>query len=292
MIDLHIHTNYSDGADTLIDVLEKAEDRNLEYISITDHDNCRAYNELKNIDVNKYYKGNIIPGIEIKCGYQGRLIEVLGYKINTDKMQQWADEFYKDKTKTILQQKYFDILYKKCIDTGLVMNPKEKVKFNNEVDWASIAIFEEIKKHTENVSKLPADFLQEFNIFSKKYCGNKNGYWYIDKTIDYPSIQEAIAAIKQCDGLVFLPHLFIYRWSENIEQMIDDILNNYTIDGIECMHSDFNEEQINYLIELCKKRGYYMSGGSDYHGTNKPNIEMEIGKGNLKIESKIIKDWI
>ena len=56
MIDLHIHTTYSDGADILIEVLKKAEGINLEYISITDHDNCYAYNELKNIDVSKYYQ--------------------------------------------------------------------------------------------------------------------------------------------------------------------------------------------------------------------------------------------
>lgn len=292
MIDLHIHTNYSDGADTLIDVLKKAQDRNLEYISITDHDNCKAYTELQKLDVSKYYNGNIIPGIEIKCGYKGRLIEVLGYKIDVDKMQKWINEFYKEKTKPILQQKYFNILYDKCIKAELIMDPKEKVKFNSETDWASISIYEEIKKHSENIDKLPEDFLQKFDIFSKKYCGDKNGYWYIDKTVDYPSLSEAINAIKQCGGMVFLAHLFIYKWSDNIEKMIEDILSNYQIDGIECMHSEFNEEQINYLLQLCKKRNYYMSGGSDYHGTKKPGIEMEIGKGNLKIPKELIENWV
>ena len=59
MIDLHIHTTYSDGADSLMEVLEKAEQKKLEYISITDHDNCNAYMELKNINVKKYYNGNV-----------------------------------------------------------------------------------------------------------------------------------------------------------------------------------------------------------------------------------------
>ena len=86
MIDLHVHTTYSDGADSLIEVLKKAEEMELSYISITDHDNCNAYKELKNIDIKKYYTGTIIPGIEIKCGYKGRLIEILGYKIDTEKM--------------------------------------------------------------------------------------------------------------------------------------------------------------------------------------------------------------
>ena len=84
MIDLHIHTTYSDGADSLIEVLKKAEMNKLEYISITDHDNCNAYKELKSLDIKEYYNGTIIPGIEIKCGYNGRLIEILGYNKNAD----------------------------------------------------------------------------------------------------------------------------------------------------------------------------------------------------------------
>ena len=64
MIDLHIHTNNSDGSDSVIDVLRKAEKLGLKTISITDHDTCTAYEELDNIDVKKYYSGDIIKGVE------------------------------------------------------------------------------------------------------------------------------------------------------------------------------------------------------------------------------------
>lgn len=292
MIDLHIHTTYSDGEDSLIEVLKKAEANKLEYISITDHDNCKAYKELKNLDVKKYYNGIIIPGIEIKCGYHGRLIEVLGYKINTDKMNEWADDFYKNKTKPILQQKYFDLLYDKCLKMNLILSPKKEIEFDNQKDWASIAIYNEIKKYFENQNLVPVDFWENFNDFSKKYCGNPKHILYIDKTVDYPTLQEAIDAIKQAGGLVFLPHLFIYKWAEDIKALIDDILENYKIDGIECYHSEFNNDNIVYLKELCKERNYYMSGGSDYHGTNKKDIEMAVGKGNLKIEKEMIQSWV
>lgn len=292
MIDLHIHTSYSDGSDSLIEVLKKAQESNLDYISITDHDNCKAYRELKNINVKEYYKGTIIPGIEIKCGYKGRLIEILGYKIDTDIMNEWADNFYKYRTKAILQQKYFDLLYDKCLKMNLVLSPKLDIKFDNNKDWASVTIYNEIKSHIENQKLVPEDFWESFNNFSKKYCGNPEHLLYIDKTVDYPSIEEAIKAIKKAGGLVFLPHLFIYKWSDNIFELIQDILENYDIDGIECYHSEFNDENIEYLKNICKEKGYLMGGGSDYHGTNKKNIEMAIGKGNLKIEKKIIKEWI
>lgn len=57
MIDLHIHTNCSDGTDTVLELLEKAEEMNLACISITDHDNCNSYEQIKE-DI---FHGKIIP---------------------------------------------------------------------------------------------------------------------------------------------------------------------------------------------------------------------------------------
>lgn len=61
MIDLHVHTNNSDGTDTVEELLKKAEELKLKYISITDHDTCAGYNELKKLDVSKIFSGKIIP---------------------------------------------------------------------------------------------------------------------------------------------------------------------------------------------------------------------------------------
>lgn len=291
MIDLHMHSTNSDGTDSVIDLLKKAEEKNLDYISITDHDTCNGYEELEKIDVKEYYHGKIIPGIEIKCSYGKNLIEVLGYNINVNKMKSWTKEFYKDKSREKLQTKYFNIQYEKAIEMGLIMSSKKEIKWNPKNDWGSATIYNEIKKHPENQAKLPEDLWSEFDVFSKKYCGDENYPLYIDKTPDYPSTEEAVKIIKECGGLVFLPHLFIYKWAKDKYKLIDDILEMYDIDGIECMHSTFTEEQIKYLIDLCNKRNYLKSGGSDYHGKNKPNIDMGCGKGNLKIPNEWVEEW-
>ncbi|MCI8587199.1 MAG: PHP domain-containing protein [Clostridia bacterium] len=292
MIDLHIHTKNSDGTNSVIEILKKAQEKELTYISITDHDNCNGYEELEKIDIKEYYQGVIIPGIEIKCSYGRNLIEVLGYKIDTKKMKKWTEEFYKDKSRDKIQNKYFNILYDKCLEKGLTMKEKEEIKWNPKNDWASVTIYNEIKEHEENREKLPIDLWNEFDVFSKKYCGNPECEFYIDKTPDYPTTEQAIDAIKSCGGLVFLPHLFIYKWAEDKKELINKILEQYSIDGIECMHSSFTDEQINYLIEICDNNHYYKSGGSDYHGANKPNIELGIGKGNLYIPDEFVKKWV
>ena len=292
MIDMHMHTTYSDGADSLIEVLKKAESLKLEYISITDHDTCEGYKELAKLDVKKYFSGQIINGVEIKCAYKKRLIEILGYKVDTKVINNFMEEFHKTKSKEILQQKYFDILHERCKDMGLVMSKKEDIEFNPKTDWASIKIYNDIKAHEENKLKVPDDFWSEFNIFSKKYCGDVNYPLYIDKSEDYLQLDEAIKLVKDAGGLVFLPHIFIYKWAEDKKKLLDDIVAEYDIDGIECMHSEFSQDDIDYLLEYTQKNNFYRSGGSDYHGKNKVGIEMAVGKGNLKIESYLIQDWV
>jgi len=292
MIDLHIHTTNSDGTDTVKEILQQAQDLSLEYISITDHDNCDSYDELEKMDVKQIYSGKIIPGIEIKCSYKGRLIEVLGYKIKIKKMKDWINVYYKDKQRYMVQMKYFNHLYEQCIKLELTMSKRDEIIWNPKKDWASFTIYNDMKNYEINKDKLPQDLWDDFTTFTKKYCGNPKESWYIDKTKDYPSLEEAIKAIKDCEGLVFLPHLFIYKWAENKEDFIKELISNYEIDGIECYHSTFKEENIEYLLNLTSERKLLRSGGSDYHGENKPTIKLAVGKGNLKIESSLVKEWV
>lgn len=292
MIDLHMHTNNSDGADTVEELLKKAEGLKLKYISITDHDNCNAHIQIREMKNQKLYTGKIITGIEIKCTYKNKSIEVLGYKFDVDKMNNWVNEFYKDKSKEKLQLKYFNQTYNACKKLGLKLTDKEKINWNPKTDWASFTIYTDLKKYKENEGIYAEDFLSDFTTFNKKYCGDPNNILYIDKSKDRPSLEEAIKAIKNSGGLVFMPHLFIYKSIKNKEEFIADIVNNYDIDGIECYHSEFSEEEIEYLLKLTEERKLLRSGGSDYHGKNKVDIEMAVGKGNLKIEDKLVENWI
>ena len=291
MIDLHMHTTYSDGTYSVTQILQEAERQGLKYISITDHDRCLAYKELKEIDIKKYYSGKIISGIEIKCAYKGRLIEVLGYNYDTEKMQKWINEYYKDKQRDVIQTKYFNILYDACMKLQLKLDAKEKIKWNPNNDWASFTIYNEIKKYEENKEKLPQDLWEDFTTFTKKYCGDLNSVFHIDKSNDYPTLDVAIKAIKDCGGKALMAHIFIYKWAINKEELIQDIMKNYDIDGFECYYTKFTPEQIEYIVNLCKTNNLLMSGGSDFHGENKPDIKLGVGKGNLQISEQIIQNW-
>lgn len=292
MIDLHMHTNNSDGADTTEELLKKAEKLQLKYISITDHDNCYAHEEIREQHLDKLFSGKIITGIEIKCIYNKKTIEVLGYKFDLNKMSNWVKDFYKDKSKEKLQLKYFNKTYDACKELGFKLTDKAKIDWNPKTDWASFTIYTDLKKYHENEKVYAEDILNDFTTFNKKYCGDPNNILYIDKSDDYPSLKTAIKAIKDSGGLVFMPHLFIYKSIKDKEAFINDIITNYDVDGLECYHSEFTEEEIKYLLRLTEERKLLRSGGSDYHGSNKKDIEMAFGKGNLKIENSLVESWI
>ena len=88
MIDIHMHTLYSDGCKTVEEILKLCEDKKLEYISITDHNTCEAYYD-KSILNNKIFTGKIIKGCELNAEFRNRAIEILGYNIDTDIIMKW-----------------------------------------------------------------------------------------------------------------------------------------------------------------------------------------------------------
>lgn len=87
-IDMHIHTNHSDGSSTVETSLQMAEKLGLKIISISDHNTVSAYDELERTNIRNLYSGEIVPGVEITTTYNGEVIEILGYGFNIKKMKE------------------------------------------------------------------------------------------------------------------------------------------------------------------------------------------------------------
>ena len=288
MIDLHMHTVHSDGKRTVEQTLEKAEKQGLKAISITDHESCKAYEILKEKEIRKKFSGEIIPGVEIKCIYQGRVIDVLGYDINPEKMELWISKIYADKTHDKLEEKYLRKHCKTFVKLGVNFPEYEDIVWDKNHDWANLVAYRELKANPENENIVPKEMWESFQNFRHLFCYNKNSAFYIDKTEDYVSVEEGIKAIHDCEGKAFVAHVFIYNWAEDKEQFIEDLISNYNFDGMECYYSKFTEEQIKYIEKVCKEKGLLLSGGSDSHGWE--DIEIGVGKGDLEVPDETI-NW-
>lgn len=286
MIDLHIHSKYSDGTDSVVEILEKAQKRNLEYISITDHNTCSAYQELKNIEVKKYYKGKIITGIELNTIVLDIPIEILGYDIDVEIMQKNLKGIYL----TPNERNYLEIkrLYYKCLKSGVELRENFLTNYSPE-KYASQYLHDVLTQNENNKRLLDNEAWNDSLVLYRKYMSEPNSAFFVDMNDVLPTLEKTIELIKQAKGKVFVPHIFEYK--HNAKKILKHILENYKVDGLECYYSTFTAEQIKKLTKVCNERKMLISGGSDYHGLNEPRIEMGIGKGDLKIGKSVISNW-
>lgn len=292
MIDLHIHSTHSDGTYTPIELLKKAEEIGLEMISITDHDNIDAHIDLQNINIKEYYSGEVITGIELKTAYESVPIEILGYGVNIEKIKKLMN--IQAEVKRNAQIKYLEHLKSVGRKIGLKFN--EAVQVGDENIWAGLTFVNSIDKTEVN-----KEIIEKYDIglngdtFYRKCQSNPNNIFYIDEAKDMLSPKEIIEEIHNAGGIAFLAHSLIYSWGDMSRQLeiVEQFINEYDIDGLECYHSLFSSEGVKSLLEMCDKYNLYKSGGSDYHGIYKPYIELGTGKeNNLNISKDLVLEWI
>ena len=288
MIDLHLHTNYSDGTDSVEKLLENAEQQKLEIISITDHDSVEAYFELeKHPEIRKKFSGEIVIGSEIKTVYNDVNIEILAYGIDYKNIN------IKKENKMQVQNDILKHLIKVAKSLGIKVDENIKVDTSdsNKI-YASWVFCNDVIKYKENEQILQnLGHVNKFT-FYREHEGNKNSPFYYDTSKYYDDCQTLIDKIHKAGGLAFLAHGLIYVF-DNTRHAIEEILKTTNIDGLECIYPLFNEDETNFMINLCKKYNKFMSGGSDYHAQNKPTTFMGTGiNNNIIVQKDFVKNWI
>ena len=286
MIDLHMHTTYSDGTESCTTVLKKCQEKNLNYISITDHNTALAYEELEKLDVKSLFSGKIIPGIELNTKALNIPIEILGYGIDSNKMNELVKKVYIPAT----ERNKIEVkrLYDKCIQAGIILNKNCLDNYKPEM-FASVFFHNEITKHEENKNILSEEVWNSSKIFYRQYMSDPKTPLYVEMDDFVPDFETASNLVRQAGGLVFIPHIFEYK--KNAEPILNYILENFDIDGIECFYTTFSTEQHENLINLCNERNLFISGGSDFHGKIKPDVDIGVGYGNMQIPDSIVEVW-
>lgn len=290
MIDLHMHTTYSDGTDSVKEILIKCEQRSLDAISITDHNTCNAYEEMEKYNVSELYNGNIIVGCEFTTTFDNRLIEVLGYGFDYKKVNEYLNNYYNPDALNERTTILYNRLIEKIKEIGLVFNVKDTNDKSFSSEFFERGIYEELVKYPENFELLREDVWNSFSDFFRKGLTNPNSKLFINHAQFKPSLKEIINLVHENKGIVFLAHPYQYKF-DDIEEFLNNIYNKNNLDGIECFYTTFTKKQTEHLLKFAKERNLFISGGSDYHGLNKKHHDLGIGSGNLNISKEIISDW-
>ena len=288
MIDLHLHTTYSDGTDTVEELLENAEKSKLEIISITDHNSLGAYFELeRNPEIRKKFSGEIIIGSEIKTIFDDVNIEILAYGVDYKKLVIKKEDQQQVQNEAL---KHFIEVGKKL---GLKCDENIKVDINNRDKlFGTWVYYDEIEKYPENKEILDNIIKSSKLTFYRDHEGNKNSPFYYNTSIYYDDCDTLIKKIHDAGGIAILAHGLIYSFDDN-KAAVEKILSTTEIDGAECIYPLFDEEQRKFMIDLCKKYNKFISGGSDYHAKTKPNTMIGTGiNNNICVEKEHIKDWV
>ena len=288
MIDLHIHTTNSDGEFCVTDILEKAESKGLNIISITDHNNINAYDEINDISVRKLYSGKIVIGVELEFVYKGRLFDMLGYGIDLEVMKksEIIKEGYVHST-VEGQSEILDKLKHVCDELGLKYSLDLKIVKPNHM--ANDVLVDDILKYSDNKEILSSMNIVDRSSFYRKHFCEVSSPFYIDQTAGKRDIFYVTSLIHDAGGLCFLAHPFVYNLP-NIKETLDEIVSFDIIDGIECAHRKHTEEQIKFLIDYCNEHNLKKSGGSDFHIDS--HFLGYANKGSYAIAGDLVKDWV
>lgn len=264
-IDLHVHTTESDGTFTPKEVVKLALDRQLSVLAITDHDTVSGVEEA--ILTAKDHDITIVPGVEISCFYDKTEIHMLGLFID------WKNETFAKNLEEMRERRSNrnERMIALMNADGIPVTLK-KLQFEGKDTVITRAHFARFLEQEGYVKSKDEAF--------KKYVGEGCPYYLPREYIPY---ETAIDWIHEAEGLAILAHPYLYGFKEHkVKKMLED-LKEAGLDGLEAYHSSANQGQINLLREYGKRYHLLISGGSDFHGNNKPYVHLGTGKGNLKI---------
>lgn len=271
-IDLHTHSTDSDGTFTPEELMIHAKEVGLKAIALTDHDTISGIKKARSIAEKLGLE--LVPGIELSTDYQNTEIHILGYYIQEDhpefitKLQEFVDSRDKrnEKMVALLQQEGFDITMEHLYQE----NP------DSVITRAHFARF--LVEH---------GFIKDRETVFQEYLGD-GCKCYVGRQKITPF--EAIQLIQLGGGLAFLAHPVLYHLEQNHLHSFIQSLKNAGLAGIEAIYSINTLEDEQNFRKLAEEFNLLISGGSDFHGSNKPDIKLGSGKGNLQIPYYILEE--
>ncbi len=283
MIDLHMHSRYSDdGEFTPTELIEQCTQKGVRIMSVTDHNCAKANEEAAKAAEEKGI--TFIPGIEIDCTYQDTNFHVLGYGIDF-----WSGDF--EAIEKNIDNQSFQASLDRLAETQILgfwhITEKDMWELSKDNYWQgnwSGEMFAEVLLSMPEYADHP--LLKPYRPGGERSDNPYvNFYWdYYSQgkpcyvKVDYPAMKEIIDIIHHNHGIAVIAHPGVNLKGK--EFLLGGILD-LGIDGIEAFSSYHNQKQAEYYYQAAQKKHIFFTCGSDYHGKTKPSIG--IGQHNCLI---------
>lgn len=270
MIDLHTHSTESDGTLTPQELMQLASDIGLSAIALTDHDTIGGLSKAK--PVAESLGIELVPGIELSTDYNGTEVHMLG--------------FYIDDTNPAFLKKLQEF-----IDSRNLRN--EKMAFLLQKEGFSITLEDLYREYPDSVITrahfarylVEHGYVKDRDTVFRKYLGD-NCRCYVPREKITPF--EAIDLIHLGGGLAFFAHPVLCHMNHDRLRFFVRDLKEAGLTGMEAVYSMNSPGDERNMKKLAQEFDLLISGGSDFHGENKPYIHLGTGKGNLRIPDSIL----
>lgn len=288
MIDLHCHSSCSDGTDSPEQLAALAVTIGLRAVALTDHDTVDGYDAF---DTACQEHGiRTVRATEISCLEEDRSLHVLCYFVSEDRdtdLRRLLSTLSSDRTARN------DELLARLAELGYDRVTMDEVRASADAGTTSIG-----RPHVADalLRLYPREFASRQAVFDELL--GRTGRAYIRKA--HVSVAEASAAARQDGALTVLAHPLISLmpdvWAENrtldeITRRVDPVLERLRtagLTGVECYYSRHDALETERLVELARSHGLVPTGGSDYHGANKPDISFGTGTGSLAVPDELL----
>lgn len=271
LLDLQLHTTDSDGTWPWDRVLEHCREMGLKAFAITDHDTIVRREDI--LKWAKEKKAMAIPGIELSTSEKGQTVHLLGYFLD--------GPLTKLESKLAILREGRNVRNKKIIDKlqGLGFKVTEEdlkvVAGRATVGRPHIARLLLEKGYIKTIAEAFERFL------------TPGGAAYFPKE-ELP-LEEGIALLYEAGAVTSVAHPGLLKRSpDELEESLR-IWKGWGLDGIEAVYPGYSEEQTVFFHRMADKYGYVMTGGSDFHGENKPHIKIGVGTGNLNVSDALLE---
>ena len=277
-IDLHTHSTCSDGTWTPTQLVEEAERLGLRALALTDHDTVSGIPEALLAKEGKQVE--VIGGIELAAYYH--FPWAAGEKVEIHIVGLWVDHTNK-------------ALLAATKDFGLHRQRRNQQMTALLTSLGFPMTYEELLEEagTDNCTRAHYARL----MVKKGYVADKKEAFatYIGHgkpgfvPRDLPDPATCIDLIHQSGGVAVLAHSTLYGLNYGqITQMAEE-LKALGLDAMEVRYSTYRAEQEREITKIAQSLGLAFSGGSDFHGDNKPDISLGIGRGHLAVPESFLE---
>jgi predicted metal-dependent phosphoesterase TrpH len=249
--DLHCHTLCSDGSMSVEEIMQLAKEIGLSGLSITDHDTIAAYSTA--LPLAEKLGLRMVSGVEFSSVHENTSVHILGYAFKLDSPDILDLCKRHELRRTNRYRMMLDLLKKK----NMPITEEELLSLGQKgsIGRPHIAQMMINKGYVKTMKEAFHNYLAE-----GKPC-------YVRS--EFISVEDTIKTIKKANGFAVIAHPHLI-WNKNV---VDDLLA-MDFDGLEVFYAKMSPESEQPWLEMAKKKNWLMTGGSDFHGSIKPDIPL------------------